>query len=103
MSHRDFSISEAVWPTRRLLNVKQGGVPRRVRVKQAHRQRAISAKREEVPVHNAVQGGRLQAISVGREARHQGATNVGVAVVQERSVRLGLMWVKQCQLSKVSK
>ena len=83
---------------RRLLNVKQGGVPPRVRVNQVQRQRAISAKREEAPVHNVVQGGRLGAVNAEREARHRGAPNVEVAVVQERSVRLGLMWVKQCQL-----
>jgi len=78
----------------RLRNAGQGGVPLRVRANQVQRQRAISARKEEAPVHNAVQGRRQQATNAEREARHREATNVEVAVVQERSVRLGLMWVK---------
>jgi hypothetical protein len=99
MSHRDFSILGAVWPTHRLLNVEQGGVPPRGRVKQVQQQRATSARKAEPQAQNAVRGVRRQAINAGRGARHRGAPNVEVAVVQERSVKPGLVWVKQCQLS----
>jgi hypothetical protein len=64
-----------------------------VRANQVHRQQAINARKEEAPVHNAVQGGQLLAINAEREARHRGLTNAKAVVLQERSVRLGLMWV----------
>ena len=102
MNHRDFSILGEVLPMHRLLNVRQGGVPPQGRVKQVQRQRATSVKREEPQVHDVVQGVRPQAINAGREARHRGAPNVEVAVVQERSVRLGLVWANKCRLCHTS-
>jgi hypothetical protein len=87
MSPLSFLILGAVLPMRRLHNVKQEGVPLRVRVKQGRQQRAISARKEEPQVHNAEQGVRLQA------------NNVGVAALQVCSVRLGLLRVDRCQLA----